>query len=338
MCMTLTKRFYRICSATFFTSCFFTVTAFAQYAAPGQAAPAGHSFEGNMARLSVAGSIWRSSGDHAFKMEDRLGVFSDVGYPLDGTMAEIRVGYQYATPVIYPGMASGLGVKVGYAESLEMSGTSTDTDYDLRGFAVHYSESDNETDARIWNVDGVISLSPLPVAGSAVPAERSAVQINLLFGYGEHRYNHDTQNLRYSYDYGADEGSLEGPVSSYDVTFQSLRMGAELVMQMDASFFVSGSFVFLPYVRAESDALWLLRDYPFQQEAEGYGAAIDIKAGIALADAVWLYGGMRYVSLVADTNGKESGVSNGQTYYDAPIVGEITAEYAGFEGGLIISF
>ena len=53
----------------------------------------------------------------------------------------------------------------------------------------------------------------------------------------------------------------------------------------------------------------------------------------ALSPFVSVFAGLRYVRLIADEDGVEGGVLDGQSYENLPIVSELTSEYFGLDVG-----
>ena len=82
---------------------------------------------------------------------------------------------------------------------------------------------------------------------------------------------------------------VEGPVATYDSTFNTVRLGGLVSCDITKKINVEAEIAFIPYLSVETDALWILRDYPFQQEADGTGGIMKLKASYALFDHFSLY-------------------------------------------------
>ena len=223
-------------------------------------------------------------------------------------------------------MRAAVGVRGSYAQSGDLSGTSTDTDYDFFGFKQHYSESDNEGEATIWSADLMLLVRPF-----------AAVEAGLLAGYGEHSYAFEDSDLHYEYEYGTDVGFVPGPVSTYDVDFTGPRVGVIGTVMPLARLSLSAEWIHIPALEAKADAVWMLRDYPFSQEAEGSGHMVKVTASYRLLENLDLFVGFRWVSLIAE-DGTEDGILDGEYYEGEDIVEEITSEYVAAEIGASLRF
>lgn len=283
-------------------------------------------------RFRIEGSYLYTDGQAGFELGDFWGTFSDLEYPLDGSMYEGRAEYRHYFHLW--DVLCGAGVRGQMAKSIDVSGTSTDTDY-LFGSEIYYSESDNEADVSIWSADVFVLARPLFMMESKF---LQSVELGFFLGYGEHSYEFEDENLDYSYDYGLDRGYVEGPVSRYDVDFTGIRVGGMASMMPVQKLTLSAEVVLIPGMDAEADALWIMRDYPFTHEADGSGAIVQATANYALFEHLDVFLRIRSVSLLAE-DGTESGVLDGvEPYEDEEIVEEITNEYVGGEAGIALTF
>ncbi len=269
-------------------------------------------------------SLWRSDGEAGFEEGDFWGIFSTLEYPLDGEMGEVRAEYRHRLDS--GGIPSFIVIRGSYAQSLELDGTSTDRDYDDYGSEINYSESDNEGEATIWSADlmFLVQMSPSFEAG-------------VFAGYGEHSYEFEDDNLYYSYNYGADAGFVPGPISTYDADFTGLRAGLIATLTPSERLSLSAEWAMMPSLEAEAEGFWMLRDYPFWQEAEGVGNVVKVTSSYSLLENLDVFAGLRWVSLIAE-DGTEDGILDGQYYFGEEIVEEITSDYVGAEIGVSLQF
>lgn len=265
--------------------------------------------------IEVEASTWAAFGDAGFKIwEDEQYTISQLEYPVDGVMYEIRLGYAF------PMLKRRLGVRTRVAGSTSVEGTTKDTDWETDGSLYNESEADAEATVGIMDLD-LIFRQPI--------GER--LVLGAFLGYGVHSLEYECSDLQNTYP---SRFSRAGKVSTYDMTFTGMRLGALARGDLPRRFGLDAELVYLPALDAEGDANWILRHYPFDQEAKGTGLEGRLLVTYALAPEVKLFGGFRYVSLIADEDGKESGTINGIVpYSDEPWVEEITCEYFGLEFG-----
>jgi hypothetical protein len=132
--------------------------------------------------------------------------------------------------------------------------------------------------------------------------------------------------------------SYEGDVATCDLTFSGVRLGVYATCTPAEKLDVSVDAVVIPSLSAEADAYWMLRGYAFWLSADGVGVLLGAKASYRVADHWTVFGGLRYTSLIADSNGLDSGVENGSQYWNLAIIDEITAQYTTLDVGVSLSF
>ena len=283
----------------------------AETAAAPATAPATATWRG----FTVDASIWGAAGDTDFRIDDNGGpVVSKLEYPMRGAMAEVRGSY--ALPILHQRLA----LRARYAHSLVVQGTSKDTDYYPDGSTWNYSESDSEATVQQWDFDLVY-----------LHTFKKILSIGAFVGYGSEESDFsDTDLVNKIPDYY----TIDGDVSSYDVTFSGFRVGPMARWQIIKRLSVEGELAVMPYVSAKADADWKLRDYPFHQEANGIGLNGRVRVAYTFTQHLGAFIGVRGTWLNANRDGKESGNDAGATYSDEPIVKDITSQYFGFEGGV----
>jgi hypothetical protein len=182
------------------------------YAAPGRV-------RGLVRKLEfVAEScLWYSRGNAGFEGGD-VGSWKLV-YPLDGRMAEIR-GHVRLPFSVY-GRPAGIAMRVGYARSIRVKGTSTDTDWDEFGVREAYSESDSDADVYIWNVDAAFHTSVFDPWGFPVSLDAGG-----LVGYALWWIGYTNTNLHTTlFEYEPADYRTAGVNAYYDMEIRTGRLG-----------------------------------------------------------------------------------------------------------------
>ncbi|MBM4148411.1 MAG: hypothetical protein FJ224_05155 [Lentisphaerae bacterium] len=280
---------------------------------------------------SVEASVWMSSGQCGFQVGSPIWVISELEYPMDGILAEIRASAPLFTSRSFDVRARGR-----YSTQLAYEGTSKDSDYlDFPGLRSHYSECDSDADVSIWDLDAVAAFRPLADVESDLLA---SLEIGVFAGYGMQSFDYDDRNLDASYEYGTDRFFIPGPISTYKVEFSGFRVGALASLQVVEGVTVKLDAVFMPDMHAEGDGDWMLRNYRFSHEASGLGVLINASVNWQINETVGIFGAIRSASLIADSGGVESANQDGDVYTDWPIIPQITGEYAGIEGGVVLNF
>jgi hypothetical protein len=270
--------------------------------------------------VQLEAALWAVAGEVGFKEGlEREPIVSKLQFPLTGLMAELRGLYAF------PFLDQRLSVRGRFARSLVVEGDTKDTDYDRRGRTAIYSVCDGDGTVTLGDAD-LLFLQPVG----------ARVAVGGFAGYGWQRFDYENRNLRQKEPARYDRGGL---VSTYEVTFQGPRFGGLGRWEILRGFFLTGEATIWPYVAARADADWVLRDYTFDQEADGWGAGAKVRTTYAFTDTLAVFGGMHITALVADRNGQESGQEGGKpAYHDQPWVREITSQYAGFDLGAMLTF
>jgi len=275
--------------------------------------------------IDLQASVWASAGEAGFQI-GYVWVISELEYPMDGTLFEIK-----ASAPITRQDAWGLFVRGRYAGALSYDGTSKDSDFlDFPNIRSDYSESDSSADVSIWDVDAFLDFRPFREKEEQF---LRTLSLGFFAGYGGQSFDYSDKNLDASYDYGLTRFTVPGPVSTYKFDFTGIRVGARAAFRPMNEIEIAVEGTWIPNLEAEGDGQWLLRNYTFQQSADGMGVILDIKARCRVWEQLSVFGGVRVVSLIADKRGKETGNEDGMAYEGWPIVPQITAEYSGFEVG-----
>lgn len=278
------------------------------------------------ARVTLEASLWYSYGTAGFKIRDWFGVISELEYPMEGPLWEVR-----GELVLHQRPLWNLSVRGRGATQISYEGTSKDSDFDLFGFREKYSESDSKADVLIWDADVVARCR-------IFPRERhrlfNTAWVGLSLGYGEQTFDYEDENLDAEYDYGANVFQVDGLIAEYRFEYSGVRVGFNALTRPTEKITLLAEAVVIPNLKADNEAYWILRDYPFDQQADGVGLSLDAKIRYQFSTQAHAFMGVRAVSLVADKNGKESGVLNGLAYRDEEIVDDVNAEYVAVELGL----
>ena len=252
-------------------------------------------------------------------------------YPLDGWMAEIQAESSF--PFAVGRRRFSISVRARHARSIRVDGTSNDTDWDSLGVTSDYSESDCRADIIMWDVDAAFSIR---VFQQRMPL---ALDIGVVAGYGTQRFKFTDRNLHTMiWDHQETDQRDTGVVSYYTTTSHTGRVGLFLDVHTHRRLRCRVEAAYVPYLRAKADALWVLRNYPFWQKADGRGYTLKLRADYTVWRRLSLFTGLRRVSLVADRHAVEGGVLDGTPYEDEPYVSEITSRYSGVEVGGTLRF
>lgn len=269
--------------------------------------------------IEIDAEVHAISGEAGFEIGlEGQQIVSKLEYPLDGWMAEARASYAF------PFLERRLSVRGRYARSLSVSGTSKDTDYYPDGGTWIYSECDNDATVREWDAEAAF-LQPVG----------DTLLLGGFAGYGERAYDFEDTNLVMSRPV---HHTHAGPVATYDMKFTGIYLGAMGRWAIYRGLSIEGRMALIPFLKASGDALWILRDYPFSQTAEGLGASVSARLSYAFNRYFSVFLGARWTRLDADSKGRESGSVDGETYSDEPWVRNITASYFTADSGCRLNF
>ena len=279
---------------------------------------------------AVEPSVWCSSGKAGFEgSNDTLSWRLE--YPLDGWMAEVRA--EFSLPFDIGRRRVATSVRVRYAHSLGIDGTSTDLDWDRFGGTRGYSEADCEADAIMWDTDAIFSVE---IHQERIPV---ALEVGVVAGYGVQRFEFTDKDLHTTvWHYHSVDLRFPGVAAYYDMEVRTGRLGVLADLRARERLQCHLEATYVPYLEANADALWLLVGYPFWQHAKGRGYTLTFKSSYAVWNCLSLFAGVRRVSLVADDDGVEGGVYGGIRYEDEPMVSEIMSKYSGIEVGAALRF
>jgi hypothetical protein len=279
--------------------------------------------------FEVESSVWHSAGKAGFVGGD--GLSWKLVYPLDGWMGEVRGEVRYPFTIAEHRFST--SIRGRYAHSIGVYGTSTDTDWDSVGVVSDYSECDCEADIIMWNLDATFFFR--------IPSDRIPVrmEVGALAGYGSQRFEFTDTNLHTKiWDYSRRGHFTPGVVAYYDMEIRTCRVGLFIDLQTSENLQYYLEAIYLPYLKASTDAYWVLRRYEFWQEAGGKGHTVRFRANYEIWGRLSLFASIRQVSLVADRDGAQGGVIGDDHYEDEDIVSEITSNYFGLEAGVRLRF
>lgn len=284
-------------------------------------------------QTTISAGIGWLSGESGFENGGASGIFSKLEWPVSGPLFQIRGSCEY--PFADPdGWLQGLGVRGRYGASPGAEGTGSDRDWDDAGQPWLYSEADSESDISFWDADVYLILRPFRATSSP-----QTVQLTLGLGWGEQQADTTDQNLRYAYDYGQTVGRVDGLIGRYDLHMSGPRISAGVSIDLSEKLQLSSQLVWMPWLEAEGDGDWVLREYTFTQTAEGQGLQLQIQMDYALTETLNAFVSIEATSLVADEQGSESGQGTQvPPYENKPIVNEITHSSASLEIGLTKRF
>jgi hypothetical protein len=280
--------------------------------------------------FAVTPSVWYSLGEAGFEGDDE-GWSWKLEYPLNGWMTEICAESRF--PFVIGRHRFGTSLKGRYAHSMQISGTSIDTDCDSLGTMSVYSEADCEGDIIMWDIDATFFVR--------IPQQRIPVtlEVGALAGYRVQRFDFTRKNLHVTLSDGRPTNRhYQGVSSYYNMDLRSGRVGLFGDMRTREKLRYYLEVTYVPYLEASADALWVLRDYPFWQEAEGKGYTLTLRTSYTMWGRLSVLMGFRLVSLVADQGAVEGGVLDGIPYENEPFVSEITSKYFGIEVGAVLRF
>jgi hypothetical protein len=267
-----------------------------------------------LAGLDLSAGVMGTSGDVGFEIgyPDEP-ILSKLVYPMDAALFQVSAEYTFPKN---PEVKQDLRLRARFAHSLQLEGTSSDTDY---GDFENYSESDSSGTVLLWDAD-LILLHPLS----------PDFRLGAFAGIGSQSFRYEDSNL---VNYSPESFSVSGPNATYDVVFDGLRFGVLGEANLGRAFLLSAELSLTPFLRADADGYWILRDFTFQQEADGMGWSGRVMAEYRVNPRLSVFGAAGFTSLVT-ADGTESGAEAGDSFANEPAVREITGEYASFELGL----
>jgi hypothetical protein len=247
-------------------------------------------------------------------------IISKLTYDLDGTLIQ----FSAHGPLSF---TEHLSYRLTYAASVTMEGNSTDLDWE-DGFLTDSSVSESEVDASLWSAELMYELHR---------TEKCVVGLSV--AYSSRNFDIETENTMTSLESGFDVDYFdEGPVSEYEIDFTSFDIGLYGRAAISDKLTVEGRLSWSPLLEAESQALWILRDYPFEQSADGTAFTAEIRAVLQLSQNWALLAGIKMADLTAE-DGTESGIADGvEPYENESIVPEMSADYTIAELGVILTF
>jgi hypothetical protein len=249
-------------------------------------------------------------------------------FPIEGHLWELRASALLAGEDRWSLRGRGR-----YSGAIAVEGSSTDTDWDWYGDLVHYSRSDAKADVEIWDAD--LLVMGWPASGESQSA-LGRVGFGLFAGYGVQRFDYTVKGLEGLYEYGQEEVYEEGDVATYDLKCRGPRLGAQILCKPMDRLTLSGEAA-LMLLTIRSDAYWILRSFPFTQEATGRGTLGRIRCQYQFTPMFSAFVDAYRTELVADRDGHESGLADGEIrFQDLPVVDEITVEHWGATLGVTL--
>ena len=184
---------------------------------------------------------------------------SKLEYDLDADCHVFTLAYALPTPNVP------LGFKVQFGTG-DAGGVSYDTDWFHPSDTALWlkTESDSDADVDWYSIDVGWWLS----FGGSNPE----VGVELFAGYVENRVHFVESNIRVledPFDVTGGEG-FEGPVSTWDLGVSAARLGARTQLPLVNKLSLAAEVAVL-IGRAEGEGNWKLREYMFQQKADGTG-------------------------------------------------------------------
>lgn len=266
------------------------------------------------AGLELSAGVIGTSGEVGFEIGyPGEPIISKLVYPMDAALFQIAAEYTLPKPAA---VKQDLILRARFAHSVRLEGTSTDTDY---GIYENYSESDSSGTVLLWDAE-LVFLHPL----------NPTCRLGAFMGIGSQTFEYEDSNL---VNYYPEIYSVSGPNATYDVVFNGLRFGVLGDAKLGKAFILSAELALTPFLQADADGHWLLRDLTFQQEAEGLGWSGKVTAEYRVNARLSVYGSAGFTSLITE-DGLESGSEAGDSFYNEPAVHEITSEYGSLEIGL----
>jgi hypothetical protein len=280
-------------------------------------------------RFTVEAGWTMVDGNAGFRLGYSGANISRLVFPIEGHLWEARASAWLAGEDRWSLRARGR-----YSGAIAVEGSSTDTDWDWYGELVHYSRSDTEADVEIWDADLLLLAWP------AIGDQASALGrwgVGLFVGYGVQRFDFTVKGLEGLYEYGEVEVYEEGDVATYDLKGRGPRFGAHVRCEPSDRLALVGEVGLMP-IRMRGDAYWILRNFPFTQEATGRGTLGRIWCQYRFSRSLSAFVEAYRTELIADRDGRDSGLADGEIrFQDMPIVDEITAEHWGATLGVTLT-
>jgi opacity protein-like surface antigen len=285
-------------------------------------------------KITISGSFFDASGDAGFVAsgaDPELGVGpfgrwrSKLEFDLDAQYADFTARY------VLPSSRVPLGITVRYAAG-NADGKCIDSDWEnpLDPALWFRTQSDCNADTDIWSADISWWLS----LGGAHPE----VGIELFAGYFEQRAHFDVRNILVlddPYD-TASWDTYTGDVATWELNVEAARLGARTTVPLGKGFAVNAELAVL-IGRATGEGNWKLREYFFQQKADGTG--VDALLGLQYAPTknIAIQAGGRYYKFEGE-DGTESGQQPDFDFVNKGYIDEITVSQLGWFAGVQIRF
>jgi hypothetical protein len=225
---------------------------------------------------------WKISGDTWLEMNgnyDYSEFASELDYDTNSNMAIFGLELE---PIDW------FSFDFSYGTGDIQSGTCTDTDwfYDYTDYFYDYSSdpvfqtqnpSSGDTYFYNANLNFTKSFEEARLTGFVKKIER--IKIGLFLGYEYSKVSMDMIDpitiLIWGWqDYHITES--EGLNSTYDLTFEGIRVGTKMEVVLTEQLAIKGSIAYLPSLDVKGEGYWNLRDLYFYQSGQGHGTDAEI--------------------------------------------------------------
>jgi len=225
---------------------------------------------------------WKISGDTWFEMNgnyDYDEFASELDYDTNSNMAIFGLELE---PIDW------FSFDFSYGTGDIQSGTCTDTDwfYDYTDYFYDYSSdpalrtqdpSSGDTHFYNANLNFTKSFEEAGLTGFVKNFQR--IKLGLFLGYEYSKVSMKmidpiTTLIWWWQDYHITES--EGLNSTYDITFEGMRVGTKMEVFFTEQLAIKGSIAYLPSLNVKGEGYWNLRDLHFYQSGQGHGTDAEI--------------------------------------------------------------
>lgn len=218
---------------------------------------------------------WKISGDTWFEMNGNY-YYSEFASKLDyDTNSNMAIFGLELKPIDW------FSFDFSYGTGDIQSGTCTDTDwfYDYSREPALRTQDPSSGDTHFYNtnLNFTKSFEEARLTGFVKNFER--IKLGLFLGYEYSKVSMKmidpiTTLIWWWEDYHVTES--EGLNSTYDITFQGIRVGTKMEVVLTEQLAIKGSIAYLPSLNVKGEGYWNLRDLYFYQSGQGHGTDAEI--------------------------------------------------------------
>jgi len=225
---------------------------------------------------------WKISGDTWFKVNGNY-YYSEFASKLDyDTNSNMAILELELKPIDW------LSFDFSYGTGDIQSGTCTDTDwfynytdwfYDYSSDPALQTQNPSSGDTYFYNTNLNFTKSFEEAGLTSLVKYFERIKVGLFLGYEYSKVSMRmidpiTTLIWWWEDYHVTE--FEGLNSTYDITFQGIRVGTKMELILTEQLAIKGSIAYLPSLNVKGKGYWNLRDLHFYQSGQGHGTDAEV--------------------------------------------------------------